>query len=97
MNDKVMVLLEYLKEDGRVCPKPGKWNELWEMLPNRKRDGGGWDPPLPLILAAGWETSDSQKRERLELHIRYGAEKGVLDQIGQFFFNLGKDDWLYDN
>jgi hypothetical protein len=50
-------LLEYVGSNNRVCPQPQKWDELWKLLPDRKRVGGGWDPPLPLILAAWWHTS----------------------------------------
>ena len=46
------MLLDYVKQDHRICPLPGKWNDLWEMLPDRTCVGGGWEPPLPLILAA---------------------------------------------
>jgi hypothetical protein len=45
-------LLNYVRDNRRVCPVPQRWNELWEMLPDRKRVGNGWEPPLPLILAA---------------------------------------------
>ena len=45
-------LIAYCRENSRVCPMPQRWNALWELLPNRKRVGGGWEPPLPLILAA---------------------------------------------
>ena len=52
---KIMLeaLKEYAQESDRVCPIPDKWNQLWEMLPNKKRaPGGDWTPPLPLILSA---------------------------------------------
>jgi hypothetical protein len=57
VNDSVETLIAYCRQDGRVCPQPIRWNELWEMLPNRTRIGSGWMPPLPLILAAWHEAS----------------------------------------
>ena len=51
MNDASQELIAYCRERDRVCPLPPPWNQLWEMLPNRKRVGLGWEPPLPLILA----------------------------------------------
>lgn len=42
----------YIGLEGRVCPIPTRWNELWELLPGRHRVGSGWVPPLPLILGA---------------------------------------------
>ncbi len=88
MND----LMDYIKSKKRVCPKPQQWNKLWEMLPDRKRKGAGWLPPLPLILAAWWETSDQQKRERLEYHIKYASDNGVLGQVQQFLENLSEEE-----
>ena len=49
-------LLDYVRSNDRVCPQPQKWNELWEMLPDRRRAGEGWEPSLPLILDAWWDT-----------------------------------------
>ena len=89
-------LLKYIKSDKRVCPQPRQWNRLWNMLPDKKRDGGGWIPPLPLILAAWWATSDQQKRECLECHIKYASEKGILEQVRQFIERLSDEEWLYE-
>lgn len=94
--DKLESLLEYIKDEKRVCLKPQKWQCLWEMLPNHQRKGGGWNPPLPLILAAWWETTDNQKRERLELHIRYAAEKGILEEIDHYLRDLPREEWVYE-
>ncbi len=54
--DKLRELLEYVKANGRVCPMPVRWNELYEILPRKHRVGSGWHPPLPLILAAWYDT-----------------------------------------
>jgi len=77
----------------RVCPQPQQWSALWEMLPGRKPSGGGWEPPLPLILAAWWDTSDQQKRERLAFHIRYAAENGALDAVEEYLSSLTDEQW----
>ena len=46
MSDSVESLVAYCREKKRVCPLPQRWNELWEMLPNRQRRGFGDLPPL---------------------------------------------------
>jgi hypothetical protein len=79
--------------NGRVCPQPQQWNALWELLPGRKRSGSGWEPPLPLILAAWWETSDQAKRERLASHIQYAAENGALDAVAKYLSSLTDEQW----
>ena len=96
MNEQTKALMEYAKENGQVCPKPDKWNELWEMLPDRKQKGYGWSPPVPLILAAWWETSDDQKRNRLELHIQHAADHGALENIDSLLKGLSTDQWIYE-
>ena len=72
-------LLAYVKAGARICPQPQKGNELWLILPNRRRKGSGWEPFAPLILAAWWDTSDEQKAERLEHHIRW-AHKSLRER-----------------
>jgi len=52
VNESAESLIAYCRENSRVCPVPQRWNALWELLPDRKRVGGGWEPALPLILAA---------------------------------------------
>ena len=50
-------LWEYCQVNGRLVPMPTPWNRLYELLRDRRRKAsGGWEPALPLILAA-WEHS----------------------------------------
>ena len=71
MRAELEELLAFSQAERRVCPQPQRWNELWELLPERKRAGAGWEPSLPLILGAWWYTSDAEKRERFLSHIRW--------------------------
>jgi DNA-binding CsgD family transcriptional regulator len=32
-------LLNYGQAEGRICPQPQPWNELWDMLPDKERVG----------------------------------------------------------
>ena len=73
MSDTVENLIAYCRENNRVCPLPRRWNELWEMVPYRRRIGNGWEPGLPLILAA-WEDSPAMlKMARLAEHLEWAA------------------------
>ena len=67
---------------------PQRWNELWEMLPDQKRVGNGWEPPLPLILAAWWNTPAMLKIRRLEEHIRCADAHGVLPEVDRYLRGL---------
>ena len=89
-------MLAFVQSEHRVCPQPRHWTKLWDLLPDKKRDGAGWEPPLPLILAVWHITSDAQKRERLSLHIRWAAEHGALDAVAAFIGSLDPSQWHYE-
>ena len=63
------------------------------MLPDKKRAGAGWQPPLPLIIAAWWHTTGMEKMLRLEEHIEYAAENGALDAVDIFLRELSPEEW----
>lgn len=74
-----------------------KWNEFWEMLPDKKRKGLGWEPSLPLILAAWWEASPEQKKNGFQQHLLYAEKKGVLGTIETFLRGLSESEWFHEN
>ena len=89
-------LIAYASQDGRVCPLPQQWNELWRMLPNRERAGAGWRPSLPLILAAWWDSSVQSKRERVTEHLHWAAKHGALSEIDAYLRGLAESEWLHE-
>ena len=97
MNESAEQLLAYCQENGRVCPIPDKWNQLWEMLPDRVRKGAGWEPPLPLILAAWHHTSGLEKRLRLSEHIEWAETHQQLPEIDSFLRELSESEWHHLN
>jgi hypothetical protein len=72
---------------------PPQWNELWEMLPNKTQRGEGWDPPLPLILAAWAFTTPEEKQARLELHLGWASDHNVLEQVARFVKSIPENAW----
>ena len=93
MTTQLNNLFDYCKENERVCPIPMKWNELWKMLPGRSRQGNGWEPPLPLILAAWWETTNMSKSNRLREHLEWADQQNALDPVDNFLRSLPESDW----
>jgi hypothetical protein len=92
----MITLQQVLDEAGkhnRVCLQPRKWNELYEMLPDKKRKGIDWEPALPLILAAWWDTPAISKMLRLREHIHWAADHGRLTDIYDFLQALPEGDW----
>ena len=90
---KLENLLSYTNINNRICPIPHKWNELWKLLPNRTRVGSGWEPPLPLILAAWNFTEDYEKRARLVEHIKWAEKHGQIELASNFLRGLQEDEW----
>jgi hypothetical protein len=69
------------------------WHQLWELLPDRERVGLGWQPPLPLILAAWLESTDQDKQQRLVVHILWAYDHGVLEKINHHLRSLSENQW----
>jgi hypothetical protein len=86
-------VLAEAKKNKRVCPQPQKWQELYEMLPGRKRKNGGWEPSLPLILAAWWDTPALAKMLRLGEHIEWASSHGCLEKVHSFLCALPEELW----
>lgn len=86
-------VLAEAQRNNRVCPQPQKWNELYVLLPNKRRKGNGWEPPLPLTLAAWWNTPAMPKMLRLREHIEWASEQGCLDAVYTFLVNLKEEEW----
>jgi hypothetical protein len=97
MEEKLQLLLEYVKADGRVCLMPICWDELWKMLPDRRRVGSSWNPPPPLILGAWNYSANWEKALRLSEHILYASEHGVLDEVDRYLRSLRPEQWLYED
>ena len=94
-SETVESLVAYCRENARVCPMPQHWHRLWEMLPNRVQVNVGWQPPLPLILAAWYDTPAISKMARLAEHIDWAAKHDALDSVGQFLRELREEDWCH--
>jgi hypothetical protein len=86
------VLLE-VQKNNRICPQPQKWLQLYEMLPDKRHKGGGWEPVLPLILAAWWDTPAMLKMLRLREHIEWATANGCLELVSSFLHELAEDQW----
>lgn len=98
-HDKLEDVISFVRAEGRVCPKPDCWDELWRMLPGRKRVGINEHLPLypPVPIFAAWQnTPDEQKRERLIIQLKYAAKHGVLEKVEEFLKSIKYDQWSYE-
>lgn len=75
---------------------PREWNRLFEILKNKQqKPSGGWEPPLPLILAAWWDTIPAAKVLRFHEHLEWAGKNGQLDEIGEFLRSLTEEQWAH--
>jgi hypothetical protein len=91
-------LVEYCRTGRRICPQPQAWNRVWEMLPDRKQErSSGWNPSLPLILAAWHHATDLEKILRLREHIQWADEHGAISAIDEYIRGLSEEQWFHGN
>jgi hypothetical protein len=90
---RISDVLALASQDGRVCPKPAAWNRLYELLPDRRRDGYGFIPPAPLILDGWHDSSDEQKRDRFIEHLQWAHTHNALAKVHHFLLRLPESEW----
>jgi len=77
------------RKNNRVCPLPARWQELYEMLPERKANR-----PTPPLVGASWAATPSiSKRMCLREHLEWAEAKGSLDAVMAFLKQLPEGDW----
>lgn len=86
-------LMTIATQDGRICPQPNRWHQLYEMLPEKIQRGHGWEPALPLILGAWWHADEVAKRALFHEHLRWAYAHGVGAPAAQFLNGLSASDW----
>src|SRR5215813_15016568 len=93
MSENVDSLTVYCRDDKRVCPLPKAWQQLWEMLPEKRRTVDAWEPAMPLIGPAWHETPAMLKMVRLAEHIQWAAKHNALPEVAAFLRGLREDEW----
>ena len=79
--------------NNRVCPQPARWQQLYDMLPEKKHSSAGWEPPPPLIDAAWLGTPSIPKRMCFREHLEWAATHGCLQQVFTFMKSLPETEW----
>ena len=84
----------YCTANGRAVPRD--WHKLYEMLVNkRQKPSGGWEPPLPLILAAWDFTMPIEKQLRFKEHIQWAQDHGQIEAVGAYLRSLPEEEWYH--
>ncbi len=93
MDTALESLLAFIRSNGRVCPEPEYWNEMWNVLCSREPRPTQVKPGLPLILGGWHYSSDDDKRDCLEAQVRWAAAHGRLGEVDAFLRGIRDDEW----
>lgn len=84
----------YCCSSNRIIPRD--WNKLYQMLKNTmQKPSGGWEPPLPLILAAWHETVPVEKQLRFKEHIQWAFDNNQIEEVGKYLRSLKEEEWYH--
>ena len=81
------------RRNNRLCPLPGPWQTVYELLPNKDYGPPGLQPMPPLTASALRTTPSLAKRMRLRDHIEWADAHGGLDAVYAFLKSLPEDQW----
>lgn len=75
---------------------PRQWSQLFGLLKNTlQKPTGGWDPPLPFILAAWHHTMPIEKQMRFQEHLQWAQSQGQLEELARFLRSLPENQWCH--
>jgi hypothetical protein len=91
----VGTVLALSKKNNRVCPLPGQWLMLHDILTlNGTRKLKPY-PPEPVVGRTWVSTSAMNKRIRMRDMIMWAADYGGLSAVHDFLLHLDEDEWLH--
>ncbi|HYD76646.1 hypothetical protein [Ramlibacter sp.] len=88
-------LLAESRRNDRVCPLPGAWQALYQLLPDKRQEGAFWQPPPPISGAAWKATSALPKRLCLRDHLEWAVARGAGAAVLDFLRGLPEEEWLH--
>jgi hypothetical protein len=95
VEEKLRSLLNYVSAEGRVCPMPRPWADLWNIVCRAAHKARAREPIPPRVLGSWWNTPKGQKMLAVREQLVCAAECGVLDEADRLLRTLRPDDWAY--
>ena len=85
--------LALARQGNRVCPLPGSWAKLSELL--QQLAPAGTVPPYPIDGQAWNIVSPMEKRVRLREQLEWASRFGMLDAAVKFLESMPEKAWLH--
>jgi hypothetical protein len=93
MSDALDALLKHCADNNRVCPMPGQWNTLGDMMIDLDPSKAAFNKMRPLILAGWWASSDQEKARRLADQLKWFDQHGALHKADAHLRGLLEGQW----
>lgn len=77
------------RRNNRVCPSPARWQQVYDMLPNKQ----GNRPTPPLVGPSWLATPSLSKRMCLREHLDWAEANGALGAVLSFLKQLPEEEW----
>ena len=88
-------LITESRRNNRVCPKPDRWQQLFNMLLEGEPGVSGKMPSPPLIGQAWLATPSLSKRMSFRDHLEWAGAHGGLEIAASFIKQLREDEWYH--
>jgi hypothetical protein len=86
--ESINKLINYLEENGKICPKPWYWERFFILFKPRYE---------PCWLSAWWKTTTEEKKELFRKQLFYLAYRtGRYFPACRFLYELDEINWLYE-
>jgi hypothetical protein len=77
------------RKNNRVCPVPPRWQELYQLLPDKKNN-----QPTPPLVGPAWSVTPSiSKRMCLREQLEWAESRGKLEEVLSFLQRLPEAEW----
>ena len=89
-----VVMLEARKRN-RVCPRPRRWLQVYEMLPNKHEVNGRQHPPPPMVGPVWNSEAPLAKRLCFREHLEWAERHGALIEVFAIMKSLTEEEWFH--
>lgn len=89
-----LVMVE-ARRKNRVCPRPRRWQQLYDMLPGKTVVNGQPQPPAPTIGPAWNVVAPLAKRLCFREHLEWADRHGKLVEVFALMQSLTEEEWFH--
>ncbi len=89
------IVMVEARRKNRVCPRPRRWQQLYDMLPAKQMVNGMPHPPAPVIGPAWNAVAPLGKRLCFREHLEWAERHGMLVEVFALIQSLTEEEWFH--